>query len=600
MYGFYKQQRLHLYRLYRGRLVDWKEQHLSERNLLLGLSVVVGLLSGLAAVLLKNMIFYFSEFIINLRSEEKENYLYLLLPLLGVILSFLYVRYVVKDDISHGVTRVLQSFSRARGRIKRSKMYSSVVACTVTIGFGGSVGPEAPVVLTGSAIGSNVGRLFNMGFRNMVLLIACGSAGAIAGIFGAPLAGLVFTLEVLMIDLTMDALIPILIASITGAVTSMTLLGRAATFHFDVTADFVLQNLPVYLLLGIVGGFVSCYFLFVNERMGQWFTRIKKPIWRILIGGLSLSLLIFLFPPFYGEGFNFLSGIFNGDASHIFNNTLLYPWQHNHLVFFGFLLLLIMLKVVATCLTNGAGGVGGVFAPSMFVGAFLGLFVAEIFNVFFGMQLSIANFALAGMAAMMAGVMHAPLTAIFLVTEVTGGYNFFIPLMLVSAASFLVSRHFNPHSIYTKSLALKGELLTHNKDAIVLSMMSIDRLIEHDFVMAAPEESLGELVQKISRSSRNIYPVTNHGEFLGIVFLDDIKTLIFKPELYDQIKVRELMYTPDTIIYRQENMEQVARKFQNCHDYNIPVLDGKTYVGFVSRANVFSNYRNKVKEFSND
>lgn len=601
MHKPYGQQRLHFFRLYRRRLEVWCTRYLSDRKLMIGLSIVVGLLSGLAAVLLKDMIFYFSEFIINLHSAEKENYLFLFLPLAGVTLSYLFVHYIVKDDISHGVTKVLHSFSRTRGRIRRSKMYSSLVACTVTIGFGGSVGPEAPVVLTGAAIGSNVGRFFNMGFRNLVLLIACGSAGAIAGIFGAPLAGLVFTLEVLMIDLTMESLIPILIASTTGAVTSVFFLGRAATFHFDVTADFMLQHLPFFLVLGIAGGFVSCYFLFITERMGKWFGRIEKPLWRILIGGVSLSLLIFLFPPFYGEGFTFISDVFNGDTTRIFNNTFLYNWQDSHFVFFGFLILLILLKVVATCLTNGAGGVGGVFAPSMFVGVFLGLFVAEAFNVLFGMQLPLANFALAGMAALMAGVMHAPLTAIFLVTEVTGGYNFFIPLMLVSAASYLVSRHFNPHSIYTKSLALKGELLTHNKDSIVLSLMSVERLIERNFVTISPDDTLGTLVQDISRSSRNIFPVTGtDGEFLGIVFLDDIKTLIFKPELYGQITVKELMYKPQTIINRQENMAQVARKFNSSSDYNIPVLDGKTYVGFVSRANVFSHYRNKVKEFSND
>lgn len=601
MHRFFKQQRYRIYRFCCRRFPTWLSYGLSDRNLMIVLSVVVGLLSGLAAVLLKNMIFYFSEFIINLRSADQENYFYLFLPLVGVTLSYLFVRYVVKDDISHGVSRVLQSFSRARGRIKRSKMYSSLVACTVTIGFGGSVGPEAPVVLTGAAIGSNVGRLFNRGFRSLVLLIACGSAGAIAGIFGAPLAGLVFALEVLMIDLTMESLIPILIASTTGAVTSVIFLGREAVFHFDVTADFMLQNLPFYLILGIMGGFVSCYFLFVTERMGQWFGRIRKPHWRILIGGISLSLLIFLFPPLYGEGFTFLSDIFNGDTTRIFNNTVFYSWQNQYFVFFGFLILLIMFKVVATCLTNGAGGVGGVFAPSMFIGAFLGFLVAQSFNVVFSLHLPVANFALAGMAALMAGVMHAPLTAIFLVTEVTGGYNFFIPLMLVSAVAYLVSRHFNPHSIYTKSLALRGELLTHNKDSIVLSLMSVERLIERNFVTISPDDTLGMLVRDISRSSRNIFPVVGDGgEFLGIVFLDDIKTLIFKPEIYGQITVKELMYKPKNIIYREENMSQVARKFQNCSDYNIPVLDGKTYVGFVSRANVFSNYRNKVEEFSND
>ena len=424
---------------------------------------MVGFLSGLAAVLLKNMIFYFSEFIINLHDADSENYLYLFLPLAGVTLSYLFIRYVAKDNVSHGVSRVLYAFSRAKGRIKRSRMYSSIVACTVTIGFGGSVGPEAPVVLTGAAIGSNVGRTFNLGFRQLVLLIACGSAGAIAGIFSAPLAGLVFALEVLMIDLTMASLIPILIASTTGAVTAAIFLGRSATFHFDVAADFLLQNLPFYLLLGILAGFVSCWFLFVNEKIGQYFSKIDKPWKRILIGGISLSLLIFIFPPLYGEGFNFLSDIFTGNYSNLFNNTFFYSLQNNHIVFFGFLLVLTLIKVVATGLTNGAGGVGGVFAPSMFVGAFLGFFMAQLLNVLFGFRLPIPNFAMAGMAGLMAGVMHAPLTAIFLVAEITGGYNFFIPLMVVSAAAYLVSRYFNPHSIYTKALALKGELLTHNK-----------------------------------------------------------------------------------------------------------------------------------------
>ena len=540
-----------------GKFNRWKEKHLSERNFIVSLSIVVGFLSGLAAVLLKNMIFYFSEFIINLHAADSENYLYLFLPLAGVTLSYLFIHYVVKDNVSHGVSRVLYAFSRAKGRIKRSRMYSSIVACTVTIGFGGSVGPEAPVVLTGAAIGSNVGRTFNLGFRQLVLLIACGSAGAIAGIFSAPLAGLVFALEVLMIDLTMASLIPILIASTTGAVTAAIFLGRSATFHFDVASDFLLQNLPFYLLLGIVAGFVSCYFLFMNEKIGQYFSKINKPWKRILIGGISLSLLIFIFPPLYGEGFNFLSDIFTGNYSNLFNNTVFYSLQNNYFVFFGFILILILIKVIAT--------------------------------------------GLVGMAGLMAGVMHAPLTAIFLVAEITGGYNFFIPLMVVSASAYLVSRYFNPHSIYTKSLALRGELLTHNKDTVILSMMSIERLIEHNFVTVKPEDSLGNLVKAISQSSRNIYPVTDEkGHFYGLVFLDDIKTLIFRPELYNQILVKDLMYMPKTIIYRQETMEEVAKKFQNSKDYNIPVLEGEKYVGFVSRANVFSNYRVKVKEFSND
>ena len=591
----------HYHRLWLRNFEDWRVKHLTDRNFIVLLSIVVGFLSGTAAVLLKNMIFYFSEWILNWRSAEEENYLFLLLPMAGVTISFLLVKYVFKDPISHGVSRVLYAFSKARARIKRSKMYSSLVACTVTIGFGGSVGPEAPVVLTGAAIGSNVGRTFNLGFRELVLLTAGGSAGAIAGIFSAPLAGLVFTLEVLMIDLTMTSLIPILVASVTGAVTSAFMLGRSAVFHFDVASGFLLQNLPYYLLLGLLGGFVSCYFLYANEKIGQFFSRIEKDWKRVALGGLSLSVLVFLLPPLYGEGFNFMSDIFNGEPEKLFNNTLFYNFQALPVVFFAYLLLLILLKVVATSLTNGAGGVGGVFAPSMFVGAFVGLFMAQGLNFLFHLDLPVPNFALAGMAALMAGVMHAPLTAIFLVAEVTGGYNFFIPLMVVSAASYLVSRYFNPHSIYTKSLALKGELFTHNKDAFVLSLLSLDRVIESNFVVVHPEDDLGSLVKSISRSSRNIFPVTDReGNFLGLVFLDDIKTIIFRPELYHQIYVKELMYRPKESIQRSQNMEQVARQFQQCNHYNIVVLDGSKYVGFISRANVFSSYRAKVQEYSSD
>lgn len=577
-----------------------RKKVLSDSGHLIVLCILAGFLSGLAAVLLKNMIFYFGEWVLNLRRADKENYLFLFFPLIGVTLSYILVKYVFKDDISHGVSRVMQAFSKARSRLKRSKMYSSLVACTVTIGFGGSVGPEAPVVLTGAAIGSNIGRTFNLGFRELVIITAAGSAGAIAGIFSAPLAGLVFTLEVLMIDLTMTSLVPILVASTTGAVTSAFLLGRRATFHFNIASDYHLQNLPFYLVLGLVGGVVSCYFLYTNEKIGTYFSRIRQGWKRVLIGGVLLCVLIFLFPPLYGEGFSFLSDIFNGNTESIFNNTVFYGYRTSALVFFAYVVLLILLKVVATSFTNGAGGVGGVFAPSMFVGAFVGLLVAQSLNLL-GLHLPIANFALAGMSALMAGVMHAPLTAIFLVAEVTGGYNFFIPLMLVSATSYLVSRCFNPHSIYTKSLAQRGELLTHNKDAFVLSMMSLDRVIETNFVTMRPDDTLGTLVKSISRSSRNLYPVTDaENNFLGIVFLDDIKTVIFRPELYDKIYVKDLMYEPNLVIQRQENMAQVAKKFQQSNKYNIAVLSHGKYVGFISRANVFSSYRAKVEEYSSD
>ncbi|MEG1910469.1 MAG: chloride channel protein, partial [Bacteroidales bacterium] len=448
---------------------------------------------------------------------------------------------------------------------------------------------------------SNIGQLYKVDYKTMVLLVACGSAGAIAGIFGAPIAGLVFALEVLMIDLTMSSLIPLLIASSTGAVVSAFLMGRDAMFHFDLDADFLIENLPYYIILGVAAGFVSHYFLRMSEFMETLFAKIKKVWIKTLIGGSILSILIFLFPPLYGEGFHFLSDIFQGNSESLFNNSFFYDFRGQAWMFLFFLLLIVFLKVIAMSLTNGSGGIGGVFAPSMFIGGVLGLFVAHFFNVVFGWDLPEANFALAGMAGLMAGVMHAPLTAIFLVAEITGGYQFFIPLMMVSASSYLINNYFNPHSIYTKKLALKGELFTHNKDAVVLSMMQMHNLIESNFISIQPTQTLGDLVQAISNSRRNIFPVVDtENHYLGVVFLDDVRTLIFKPELYAKIFVKDLMFTPKPSVDIHDNMDQIAKKFQQITDYNIVVLDGDKYVGFLSRANVFSNYQKRIKEISND
>lgn len=582
--------------------VAWLKRYLSERHFLILVALLVGLVSGLSAVLLKNMIFYFSSYVIHFFAADSQNFLLLGLPLIGVTLSFLYVRYMAKDDISHGVSRVLYAISKTKGRLKKSKTYSSLIASTITIGFGGSVGPEAPVVLTGAAIGSNIGRIVGFDYKNMIILIACGSTGAIAGIFGAPIAGFVFAIEVLMIDLTMGSILPLLVASLSGAVVSALLTGRSALFHFDITADFVMSNLPFYFALGLLAGLVSHYFLYATGTIEKLFGKISHQRYKTLIGGSLLCALIFFFPPLYGEGFNFLSGIFQGDTSHLLNNTFFYDYRGIPLIFLGYILLIMFIKVIAMALTNASGGVGGVFAPSMFVGAFLGLFVARTLNVFFpALQVPEANFALAGMAGVMAGVMHAPLTAIFLVAEITGGYKLFIPLILVSVSAYAVNLYFNPHSIYTKKLAEKGDLFTHNKDLVVLSMLNIQRLVETNFASIKPDETLRELIVAIGLSPRTIFPVVDiDGCYKGVVFLDEVKPLIFKPELYDKIKVSDLMFQTKFTADIKDNMEEVAQKFLKIPDYNIPVLDGEKYIGFLSRANVFSSYRAKVKELSND
>lgn len=583
-----------------NRLFDWRFR-LSERSFLLILGVLVGLVSGLAAVLLKNLIHYFGMMVINFFTADSWNFLFLLVPVIGVSLSFIYVKYILKDDISHGVSRVLHSISKGKGKLNKSKSYSSIIASTLTIGFGGSVGPEAPVVLTGAAIGSTIGQFFKVDYKTLVLLIACGSTGAVAGIFGAPLAGVVFALEVLMIDLTMASIIPLLISSVTAATLSALLMGREVLFRFDVQTDFVLEHLPFFLILGLATGLVSTYFLFLSEKIETIFSNISRIWLRVIGGGFILSILIFFFPPLYGEGFNFLSDIFQGNSTSLLNNTFLYDYRDNTWILLCFVLALIFLKVIAMAMTNGSGGIGGVFAPSMFVGALLGMFVATFLNLAFGLNLSVPNFTMAGMAGVMAGVMHAPLTAMFLVAEITGGYKFVIPLMLVSAASYLVCLYFRPHSIYTKKLAQKGELFTHNKDAVALSMLDLRDMIETNFSTILYSANLGDLVKTISGSPRNVFPVVDEtNKYLGVVFLDDVKPLIFRSELYDKILVKEIMFQPICTADISESTDEIASKFLHISDYNIPILDKGKYIGFVSRANIFSNYRVKLKELSND
>ncbi|MDR0763780.1 MAG: chloride channel protein [Bacteroidales bacterium] len=565
------------------------------------LSIVVGLLAGCAAVLLKTMLYYGGEFIMDLFEPSDANYFFIILPIIGVTLSFIYVAYILKDNISHGVSRVLYAIAKKRGNLERSKTYSSLIASTLTIGFGGSVGPEAPIVLSGSSIGSYIGRLFKVDYRTMLLLVACGAAGAIAGIFGAPIAGIVFALEVLMIDLSLSSIVPLLIASVSGALVTALFMGREVLFHFSMENDFEFRNLWFYLLLGIIAGFVSLYFLKMSEKAESIFARYKNPWNKILAGGGLLGILIFLFPPLYGEGFAFLSDILQGQTEMLLNNTWFYSYQDNTFIFLGFVLALIFLKVIAMSLTNGSGGVGGVFAPSLFVGGMLGFFVARLLNETLHLNLPETYFTLTGMAAVMSGVMHAPLTAIFLVTEISGGYRLFIPLVFVSVSAYLVNVYFHRHSIYTKQLAEKKELFTHDKDAMALSLISLKNLVEKNFTVIHPENTLGQLVKAISRSTRNVFPIVdNDNKFIGMIILDHVKTLIFRAEYYDRIYVKELMYQPKYTIDISEKIEDVVKKMSDTHDYNFAVLDKDRYLGFVSRADVFSAYRKTVKELSND
>ncbi|MCU4176389.1 chloride channel protein [Marinilabiliaceae bacterium N1Y90] len=584
-----------------GRFLVWRVRNISQKQFILILSLLVGVLSGLAAVVLKNTIHTTHGLLTNNFNTESLNYLYLAYPIIGILITILIVKYVIKDNLGHGVSKILYAISKRGGHIKSHNNYSSILSSTFTIGFGGSVGAEAPIVLTGASIGSSLGRLFHMNTKTIILLIGCGAAGAIGGIFKAPIAGLVFTLEVLMLDLTMASLVPLLIAAVSAATVSYFFLGKEVEFAFALEAPFHLSNIPYYLALGIMAGLISLYFtrgvMQVEKRLGG----IKNTYSKWLVGGIGLSFLIFLFPPLYGEGYHTITALLNGNSHEVLSGSLFYSFQDNTWGLLTFLGLLIVFKVFATAFTTGSGGIGGIFAPTLFMGGITGYFFSRLANSLGFVDLPTSHFTLVGMAGMMAGVMHAPLTAIFLIAEITNGYGLFIPLMITSTIAYLTIMYFEPHSLYTKRLAAKGELITHHKDKAVLTMMRLDRVLETDFKTIHPQMTLGELVKVISTSKRNIFPVIKKsGELRGIVLLDDIREIMFNHEMYEETLVEELMNIPPTMIEREENMDAVMRKFEETGAWNLPVVEGGKYLGFVSKSKIFSVYRRVLIHFSDE
>lgn len=576
-------------------------QHLGQQRLILILSVVVGILSGLSAVILKNTIHFIRDIIERIMEQGTLGFLYLALPGIGIILTVLYIKFFVKDDIGHGISRVLYSISKRGSKIKRHNTYTSILSSTITIGFGGSVGSEAPVVLTGAAIGSNIAQIFKLNRQTITLMLGCGAAAAIASIFKAPLAGLIFTLEVLMLDLTMASIVPLLISAVTATTISYFLLGREVTFAFEIVEQFTLYKIPYYILLGIFCGFMSLYF----TRQAMWveskFAKIKNQYKRVLIGAVVLGVLIFLFPPLYGEGFTTLQSLLDGNPKAILDNSLLYSFKDNVWVIIASLGFILIFKVYAMAATTGAGGVGGIFAPALFLGGVAGYFLSKLLNTVVGTELNEGNFTLVGMAGMMAGVMHAPLTAIFLIAELTGGYALFIPLMIASTVAYITIMYFEPHSIYTKRLAARGELITHHKDKAVLTLLKLGNVVEKDFVTVKPTDTLGKLVESISSSRRNIFPVVDsENKMMGIVLLDDVRELMFETEKYDTILVSELMVAAPEYISTDEPMERVMNKFESTGAWNLPVIDNGKYFGFVSKSKIFSAYREVLLQFSDE
>ncbi|MDU1905971.1 MAG: chloride channel protein [Dysgonomonas sp.] len=577
------------------RFIAWKSRNIKEQHFIIFLSFLVGLFTAIAALLLKSLIHLIQHLLTDSFSEASVNFLYLLYPVIGILIAGLYVKYVVRDDIGHGVTKILYAISQRKSYIKAHNMYTSIVASSITIGFGGSVGAEAPIVLTGSAIGSNLGRLFRIEQRHLMLLIGCGAAGAIAGIFKAPIAGLVFVIEVLLLDLTMATVMPLLVTSVTAATFAYMTSGTGAMFSFAHAEMFQMERIPSVILLGAFCGLVSLYFTRAMNATENMFRKLTY--WQKFgVGASLLSVLIFLFPPLYGEGYDTINQLLSGlhDNESIMNGSLFYPLRSSTWGMLGLLLSLLLFKVFASSATNGGGGTGGIFAPSLFLGCIAGFTFAYITNKMGIFPfLPHENFALMGMAGVMAGVMHAPLTGTFLIAELTGGYELLLPLLMVSTISYATIKLFEPHSIYAMRLAKKGELITHHKDKAVLTLMELKSLIEHNFQTVGLDMNLGDVVKVITQSSRNVFPVVDKkGALAGIVLIDNIRNIMFRPELYERFKVTRIMVSPPAVININMQMSAIMELFDKTKAWNLPVIDDDgIYQGFVSKSSILNSYR---------
>lgn len=582
-----------------SRLSIWRNKRISDRQLILFLSVVIGLLVGFAAVIIKNLVHFIQVFVGGLASS-KHGTLYIIFPLIGLTITVLFIKYINRHPVRHGIPSVLFAISKNKAKIKAHNLYSSIITSALTVGFGGSVGLEGPTVATGAAIGSNLGKWLKLNEKQVTLLLGCACAGAMSAIFKAPIAAVVFALEVIMLDLTMSAIVPLLISSAIAVLTSYFFMGQNYLCAVNITSAFRLNQIGWYLLFGVFTGLAAVYFSKVYNLISEYFLKIKNVFLRLLYGGAILGIIIFIFPSLFGEGYEVINASLRGQFGYLFQNTFYSGLQDNSWVVLGLFLLLLLFKVVATSVTFGSGGVGGVFAPSLFSGAVAGLFFTKLMKAF-GLELNSSNFALLGMAGMIAAVIHAPLTAIFLIAELTGGYQFFLPLMIVATSSYATAKIFVPNSVYTTLLAKRGELRTHHKDKAVLMMLRLKDLIETDFSVLRPSYTMGELVDRIKFTHRNIFPVVEEdGTFRGIIKLDDIRHIMFDYEMYNSVHVRDLMFMPEFVILVDDPVEEVARKFQVSGRYNISVLDHGKYLGFISRAKLFSSYRSMLKDFSED
>lgn len=586
-----------------GDFLMWRSRNINDRYFVVILSVIIGIFAGLASYVLKSSVYFIEKQLTGDFATTHQNYWYFLFPAIGIFLTWLFLKYVIRDNTHHGIPRILFVISKLGGKMKRTKVFSSIVGSSFTAGFGGSIGLEAPIIAAGSSLGSGLAHVLRLNYKMTILLIGCGAAGAMAAIFTTPVAAVIFSLEVLLLDLTISSIIPLLMSSAVGAITAKLLMSEDILIRFEVIDPFYIEDIPYYLLLGVFTGFVSLYFNKITYLVSEKMEYIKNDFAKVLIGGAILGVLIFIFPPLYGEGYDAIKMIIQGNPEGLMTFTYLYDLRTSIWFLLGFILLLILVKVVATSLTISSGGVGGIFAPSAVTGGFAGFFFVRVLkelNIVH--NLSESNFILVGMAAVLGAVLHAPLTAIFLIMEMTNGYELIVPLMLTTTIAFVTIKTFDPHSIFTKRLAERGELLTHHKDKAVLTLMTLKDVIDKDIVTLSPDATLGDLTRVIARSKRNLFPVVDKNmTFLGLVILDDVREDMFVTEYYKR-SVAEYFFPvgPNDKVNLSDSMESVLEKFNVSGNYNLIVLDQDKYVGMVSRANVFNAYRKTLMDVSHE
>lgn len=582
----------------------WRLKHIPNKQFIYLVSMIVGVLAGICAVTLKNFTHFIQLFLEGKLIEDYHTAFYFIFPILGLVLVFLFINYIIKHKISQGIPATLYAISKNKGLMKRFQMYASLIAAPLTVGFGGSVGLEGPTVSTSAAISSNLSGMFHMNHATRTLLIGCAAAGAMSSLFKAPIAAIIFAVEVFSLDLTLFSLIPLLLASISAILTSYFFFGDDVLLPFKIKEGFELHDIPFYIVLGILSGIISVYFTEIYEKIQNFFDSIRSPIKRLLIGGIGIGILVYFVPPLYGEGFDIINNLIQGNSREPLINNFFNLDTNNIWIIITLLIGLMLFKVIASALTFGAGGVGGIFAPTLFMGSLMGNIIAKIINHIdvFKNSVSESNFTLVGMTGLMAGVLHAPLTAIFLIAEVTGGYDLFIPLMITAAISFSITKYFIPHSVYAMELGRKGDLITHNKDHAVLTLMDLSSVIETNFKSVYPDMNLEEIIQNaIIKSNRNMFPVIHkkNKSLVGIILLDDLRSIMFDQKLYRKTFANELMTNPVALIdLEKDKMTTVMKKFQDTGAWNLPVIKDDKYYGFISKSKLLTAYRRKLIEFS--